>query len=124
MSDCRCITSTIEVRHKNAYCHGHQEAHAIISKMIRADILFEKYMIIYTKEVAYKTLVRPQLDYAAPIRHPYNETETKRWRKCKDSSQVDLQAMAEQVCWTNSNGGPQGEVLNFLLQDTLRYSVF
>ena len=28
----------------------------------------------HTKEVAYKTLVRPQLEYAAPIWHPYNET--------------------------------------------------
>ena len=27
----------------------------------------------HTKEVAYKTLVRPQLEYAAPIWHPYND---------------------------------------------------
>ena len=30
----------------------------------------------HTKEVAYKTLVRPQLEYAGPIWHPYNDTET------------------------------------------------
>ena len=35
----------------------------------------------HTKEVAYKTLVRPQLEYAAPIWHPYNETETKKVEK-------------------------------------------
>ena len=29
----------------------------------------------HTKEVAYKTLVRPQLEYAAPIWHPYHETQ-------------------------------------------------
>ena len=29
----------------------------------------------HTKEVAYQTLVRPQLEYAAPIWHPYNETK-------------------------------------------------
>ena len=32
----------------------------------------------HTKEVAYKTLVGPHLEYAAPIWHPYNETETKK----------------------------------------------
>ena len=29
----------------------------------------------HTKEVAYKTLVHPQLEYAAPIWHPYQETQ-------------------------------------------------
>ena len=33
----------------------------------------------HTKEVAYKTLVRPQFEYAAPTCswHPYNKTQTK-----------------------------------------------
>ena len=49
----------------------------------------------HTKEVAYQTLVRPQLEYAAPIWHPYNETETKKGgESAVDSSQVGLQAMA------------------------------
>ena len=49
----------------------------------------------HTKKVAYKTLVRPQLEYAAPIWHPYNETETKKsGESAEDSSQVGLQAMA------------------------------
>ena len=30
----------------------------------------------HTKEAAYKTLVRPQLEYAAPIWHPYQETQS------------------------------------------------
>ena len=29
----------------------------------------------HTKEVAYKTLVHPKLEYAAPIWHPYHETQ-------------------------------------------------
>ena len=64
----------------------------------------------HTKAVAYQTLVRPQLEYAAPIGHPYNETETKRWRKCR----------------RQQPGGSAGNgiiFLNFLLQDSLRYSV-
>ena len=41
----------------------------------------------HTKEVAYKTLVRPQLEHAAPIWHPYNETETKKaGESAEDSS--------------------------------------
>ena len=53
----------------------------------------------HTKKVAYKTLVRPQLEYAAPIWHPYNETEIKKngggVEKCRRQQPgVDLQAMA------------------------------
>ena len=32
----------------------------------------------YTKEVANKTLVRPQLEYVSPIWHPYNDSETEK----------------------------------------------
>ena len=35
----------------------------------------------HTKAVAYKTLVRPQLEYAAPIWRPYNETQTAKVEK-------------------------------------------
>ena len=64
----------------------------------------------HTKEVAYKTLVRPQLEYAAPIWHPYNETETKknvekvqktaaRWtcRRWRNRSSVDN--MLDELEW-------------------------
>ena len=40
----------------------------------------------HTKEVAYKTLVQPQLVYAATIWHPYNDTvilRLLRWRRCR-----------------------------------------
>ena len=40
----------------------------------------------HTKEVAYQTLVRPQLEYAAPIWHPYNETDEKGGESAEDSS--------------------------------------
>ena len=37
---------------------------------------------------------KEELEYAAPIWHPYNETEKKGGESAEDSSQVDLQAMA------------------------------
>ena len=40
----------------------------------------------HTKEVAYQTLVRPQLEYAAPIWHPYNETETQKVEKVQKTA--------------------------------------
>ena len=38
-----------------------------------------------TKEVAYKTLVRPQLEYAGPISHPMTVTKLRldSWRRCR-----------------------------------------
>ena len=71
----------------------------------------------HTKEVAYKTLVRPQLEYAAPIWHPYNETqECYGVEGAEDCSQVDLQEM-EELEWTGAVGsasdfGPRGNVGN------------
>ena len=52
----------------------------------------------HTKEVAYQTLVRPQLEYTAPIWHPYNETESKKVEK------VQMTA-ARRVCrrWHNTS---------------------
>ena len=43
----------------------------------------------HTKEVAYKTLVRPQLEYAAPIWHPYHDTQIAQVEK--------VQRMAEAI---------------------------
>ena len=65
----------------------------------------------HTKEVAYKTWVRPQLEYAAPIWHPYNETETKRWRKCRRQQPGGpagdgVTGVSLTICWTNSSGHP------------------
>ena len=103
-----------------------------------------------TKEAAYQTLVRPQLEYAAMIYwHPYNDTETEKVVKVH-ISQVGLQAMAIPVasmtCWPsledrrlvfavwpipfliNTFAALKGSqfyfyFINFLFKDSLRYNV-
>ena len=40
----------------------------------------------HTKEVAYKTLVRPQLGYAAPSGYPYNETQIRQVEKMQSTA--------------------------------------
>ena len=50
----------------------------------------------HTKEVAYKTLVRPQLEYAALFGIPSMKLRQKGGQSAEDSSQVDLHAMVEQ----------------------------
>ena len=65
-------------------------------KQLRLKVSFGA--IWHTKEVAYQTLVRPQLEYAAPIWHPYNETETKKMEKVQKTA-------ARWVCrrWHNTS---------------------
>ena len=52
----------------------------------------------YTKEVAYKTLARPQLTYAALIWHPYQETQSAQVQKVQRTA-------ARWTCrrWRNTN---------------------
>ena len=52
----------------------------------------------HTKEVAYKTLLRPQLEYAAPIWHSYHETQIAQVEKVQRTA-------ARWACrrWTNTS---------------------
>ena len=61
----------------------------------------------HTKEVAYQTLVYPQLEYAAPIWHPYNETETKNVEKVQKTA-------ARWVCRRWHNKSSVDDMLNYL----------
>ena len=61
----------------------------------------------HTKEVAYQTLVRPQLEYAAPIWHPYNETGTKKVEKVQKTA-------ARWVCRRWHNTSSIDDILNDL----------
>ena len=65
----------------------------------------------HTKEFAYKTLVRPQLEYAAPIWYPYNETQTVKVEKCRGLQQGGPAGeggtpVASVICLTSLSGHP------------------
>ena len=61
----------------------------------------------HTKEVAYKTLVQPQLEYVAPTWHPYHETQIAQVEKVQRTTLPDGPAgdgemqVASAICWTN-----------------------
>ena len=61
----------------------------------------------HTKEVAYKTLVRPQLEYAALIWHPYNETQTAKVEKVQRTA-------ARWTCRRWRNSSSVGDLLDEL----------
>ena len=61
----------------------------------------------HTKEVAYKTLVRPHLEYAAPIWHPYNETQTAKVEKVQKTA-------ARWTCRRWRNSSSVGDMLDEL----------
>ena len=65
-----------------------------------------------TKEVTYKTLDRPQLEYAAPVWHPYHETQTAQAEKVQRTA-------ARWTCRRWRNSSSVGDMLNELQWSTL-----
>ena len=64
----------------------------------------------HNKEVAHNTLVRPKLEYAAPIWHPYHETQI-RWRRYRGQlpggpAGDGETPVASAICLTTLSGHP------------------
>ena len=69
----------------------------------------------HTKEVAYKTSVRPQLEYAAPTWHSYHKTQIGQVEKVQRTGGPAGEGgpagngetpVALAICWTNLSGHP------------------
>ena len=64
----------------------------------------------HKKEVAYKTLVRPQLVYGVPIWHPYHETQIAQVEKVHGTAAKwtcrRWRNTVSAICWTNLSGHP------------------
>ena len=62
----------------------------------------------HTKEAAYKTLVRPQLEYATPMWHPCSDTETDKVEKVLTGGPANDGGtrVASTICWANASGHP------------------
>ena len=67
-----------------------------------------------TKEVAYKTLVRPKLEYAAPFWSPYSKPQINQVEKVQRTA----------ACWTCRRWRNTGALKNFFLQTIPQWNIF
>ena len=78
----------------------------------------------YTKKVTYKILVRPQLEYADPVWHPYHETQTAqvekvqstaaRWTRRRWRNPSSVGDMLDELEWPTQEARREQSSLTFI----------
>ena len=83
-----------------------QHISEILSKTTKTLVFLRRNLAFaprHTKEIAYKTLVRPKLEYATRIWHPYHETQIGQVEKVQLPGGGHRELI---ICPIDSNGDP------------------
>ena len=99
---------TIRIISKFRAPESHQRCILQLRHWVYFGAIWLLHLDIQRKEAAYKTLVRPQLEYPTPIWHPCSDTETDKVEKVLPGGPASDGGtrVASTICWANESGHP------------------